>query len=544
MQEGIYVLNKVRSRFSLLLLLSIIVLCSSIGLKTVLSVTPVEAASWPDESQGSSGENVVSVQLLLLAHGYSLSVDGRFGPQTTAAVKAFQSAHGLSADGGVGPQTWPVLIITTSQGSTGATVEALQRQLNANGENVSVDSSFGPLTDQAVRDFQSSRGLGVDGSAGPQTWNALVNRLPPVTTSSWPDIGQGSVGENVYSIQLLLQARGYSLSIDGSFGPQTVAAVKAFQSAHGLGVDGRVGPQTWPVLIITTSQGSSGSAVIALQRQLNTHGQSLAADGDFGPLTATAVRAYQSGHQLTVDGIAGPQTWQSIGGSTPPPPPPPPPSGSTLWGFDTTDVITSSYLSHVTSTRGRPDFIGRYIDAISWSPMGASEAAYIHSQGIPIMVLDSSVTSNDTTYSTGVWMANRVIGKAHNLGIPQGVAIFSDIENTSPVDAAFVEGWYDTITSSGYKAGYYVNPRSGSSQFSSAFCTAIGSNANIASQSILWSDEPSMGWTTKANAPAFAPALPYCNSHAVGNMLAWQYALTGGGLNIDSDEINASVPLW
>lgn len=330
-----------------------------------------------------------------------------------------------------------------------------------------------------------------------------------------------------FSLLLLLSI----IVLCSSIGLKTVLSVTPVEAA------------SWP----DESQGSSGSAVIALQRQLNTHGQSLAADGDFGPLTATAVRAYQSGHQLTVDGIAGPQTWQSMvstGGSTPPPPPPPPPSGSTLWGFDTTDVITSSYLSHVTSTRGRPDFIGRYIDAISWSPMGASEAAYIHSQGIPIMVLDSSVTSNDTTYSTGVWMANRVIGKAHNLGTPQGVAIFSDIENTSPVDAAFVEGWYDTITSSGYKAGYYVNPRSGSSQFSSAFCTAIGSNANIASQSILWSDEPSMGWTTKANAPAFAPALPYCNSHAVGNMLAWQYALTGGGLNIDSDEINASVPLW
>jgi peptidoglycan hydrolase-like protein with peptidoglycan-binding domain len=542
-----YVLHKVRSRFSLILLLSVIVLGASLGLRAASSARTVEAASWPTEKQGSTDENVASIQLLLLAHGYSLSVDGSFGPQTASTVKTFQSDHGLGVDGVVGPQTWSALIITTSQGSTGYAVEALQRQLNANGENVSVDSDFGPLTDQAVRDFQSSRGLSVDGSAGPQTWNALVNRLPPVTTSSWPNLAQGSSGEDVYSIQLLLQARGYSLSIDGDFGPQTAAAVKSFQSAHGLGVDGQVGPQTWPALIITTSQGSSGSAVTALQRQLNTHGQNLATDGDFGPLTTSAVRSYQSSHQLGVDGIAGPQTWQSLvstSGTTSPPPPPPPPSGSTLWGFDTTDVITSSYLSKVTSTRGHPDFIGRYIDAISWSPMGASEASYIHSQGIPIMVLDSSVTSNDTTYSTGVWMANRVISKAHTLGIPAGVAIFSDIENTSPVDAPFIEGWYDTISASGYKPGYYVNPRSGSSQFSSAFCTAIGTNANIANQSILWSDEPSMGWTTKANAPAFAPALPYCNGRAVGNMLAWQYALTGGGFNIDSDEINASVPLW
>jgi peptidoglycan hydrolase-like protein with peptidoglycan-binding domain len=447
----------------------------------------------------------------------------------------------------VGPQTWQALIVSTSQGSTGPAVEALQRQLNANGENVSVDSNFGPLTNQAVRDFQSSRGLGVDGTAGPQTWNALVNNQPPVTSSSWPTESQGSSGENVYSIQLLLQARGYSLSIDGDFGPGTAAAVKAFQSAHSLGVDGVVGPRTWQALIISTSQGSSGSAVTALQRQLNAHGQSVGVDGNFGPLTEAAVRSYQSSNGLGVDGIAGPQTWQSLvstSGSSQVPPPPPPPSGSTLWGFDATDPITSSYLSTLINARGRPDFIGRYIDAISWTPMQASEAAYIHSQGIHIMVLDSSITTNDTTYSTGVWMANRVIAKAQALGIPAGVAIFSDIENTSSVDAAFIEGWYDTISASGYKPGYYANPLAGSSQFSSAFCTAISSNANIASQSILWPDEPSIGWTTKANAPAFAPAIPYCNGRAVGNVLAWQYALPGGGLNIDSDELKSSVPLW
>jgi peptidoglycan hydrolase-like protein with peptidoglycan-binding domain len=370
----------------------------------------------------------------------------------------------------------------------------------------------------------------------------VFSSATPVEAASWPNISQGSTGENVYSIQLLLEARGYTLSVDGNFGSETATAVKAFQSASGLGADGEVGPQTWPVLIITTSEGSSGPAVVALQRQLNAHGQNLATDGDFGSLTTAAVRSYQSGQGLNADGIANPQTWQSLintDGSTPPPP-----SGSTLWGFDTNDVITSSYLNNVINARGRPDFIGRYIDALSWSPMGAAEAAYIHSQGIPIMVLDSSVTSNDTTYSTGVWMANRVIAKAHTLGIPAGVAIFSDIENTSPVDAAFIEGWYDTISASGYKPGYYANPLAGSSQFSGAFCTAISSNANIASQSILWPDEPSIGWTTKANAPAFAPTSPSCNGHAVGNVLAWQYSLTGAGLNIDSDEIKSSVPLW
>jgi len=153
--------------------------------------------------------------------------------------------------------------------------------------------------------------------------------LPAGAASARPTVQSGNTGENVYSVQLLLEAHGYSLSIDGDFGPQTVSAVKSFQSAHSLGVDGIVGSQTWPALIITTQQGSTGSTVEALQRQLNAHGHSLTVDGDFGPATATAVKSFQSSKGIGVDGIAGPQTWQSLvgtsGGVTVPPP-----SGSAL----------------------------------------------------------------------------------------------------------------------------------------------------------------------------------------------------------------------
>ncbi|WP_225446822.1 peptidoglycan-binding protein [Streptacidiphilus sp. PB12-B1b] len=50
-------------------------------------------------------------------------------------------------------------------------------------------------------------------------------------------------------IQCILTYRGYNPGgVDGQFGPNTEAAVKAFQSARGLEVDGQVGPQTWPAL--------------------------------------------------------------------------------------------------------------------------------------------------------------------------------------------------------------------------------------------------------------------------------------------------------
>lgn len=152
---------------------------------------------------------------------------------------------------------------------------------------------------------------------------------PAGAAGTWPTLKQGSKGENVYSVQLMLKSHGYSLTADGDFGPQTASMVKSFQSAHKLSADGVVGAQTWPALIVTTQQGSTGPAVMALQRQLNAHGQNLTVDGDFGPATATAVRSFQNSKKIGVDGVAGPETWNSlVGTASSTPPPPPPPSGS------------------------------------------------------------------------------------------------------------------------------------------------------------------------------------------------------------------------
>jgi peptidoglycan hydrolase-like protein with peptidoglycan-binding domain len=60
-------------------------------------------------------------------------------------------------------------------GSRGPAVEELQRRLNAKGATpqLKVDGNFGPLTNAAVRAFQRSRGLVIDGVVGPNTWAAL-----------------------------------------------------------------------------------------------------------------------------------------------------------------------------------------------------------------------------------------------------------------------------------------------------------------------------------------------------------------------------------
>ncbi|MFG3166138.1 N-acetylmuramoyl-L-alanine amidase [Streptomyces sp. NPDC048200] len=129
---------------------------------------------------GSSGAQVSAAQSLLNAQGFSVgTVDGSFGSKTTAAVTSFQQARGLGADGVVGARTWTALLSAGTvpalrQGSTGADVQRLQRSLTAAlGRTVSADGDFGSGTEQAVRDYQSSRSLSVDGQVGPATWGAL-----------------------------------------------------------------------------------------------------------------------------------------------------------------------------------------------------------------------------------------------------------------------------------------------------------------------------------------------------------------------------------
>lgn len=130
--------------------------------------------------------------------------------------------------------------------------------------------------------------------------------------ANWPVQQVGSTGENVRSVQYLLNANGAAISVDGDFGPITQSAVQQFQSANGLQPDGIVGNQTWPVLIVQVQLGSTGPAVEAVQSQIDSRVDILAMDGDFGPRTDAAVRNFQAPVGLQVDGIVGPNTWNAL----------------------------------------------------------------------------------------------------------------------------------------------------------------------------------------------------------------------------------------
>lgn len=62
---------------------------------------------------------------------------------------------------------------------------------------------------------------------------------------------KGSTGADVEYLQSLLKAEGYDIGttgVDGKFGAETLSAVRAYQSDHNLTPDGIVGPMTWAEL--------------------------------------------------------------------------------------------------------------------------------------------------------------------------------------------------------------------------------------------------------------------------------------------------------
>jgi peptidoglycan hydrolase-like protein with peptidoglycan-binding domain len=143
------------------------------------------------------------------------------------------------------------------------------------------------------------------------------------TLSPFPLVRKGDRDHPVKTLQYLLSARGHTVGVDGIFGPNTDAAVRAFQQQRGLAVDGIVGPNTWSALIVTVRRGSQGDAVRGVQEEFQFRnlsgnpGSGLTVDGIFGPKTDAAVRGFQNAlHQdipsVTVDGIVGPVTWRAL----------------------------------------------------------------------------------------------------------------------------------------------------------------------------------------------------------------------------------------
>ena len=104
--------------------------------------------------------------------------------------------------------------------------------------------------DTAVRAFQQSRGLGVDGLVGDETWGSLdAARWRLGARTLYHSVPDALVGEDVRALQERLLEMGYDTGrADSIYGQQTAHSVAQFQREVGLTPDGSCGPQTMKAL--------------------------------------------------------------------------------------------------------------------------------------------------------------------------------------------------------------------------------------------------------------------------------------------------------
>ncbi|MFD9502831.1 peptidoglycan-binding protein [Streptomyces sp. NPDC060035] len=171
--------------------------------------------------QGQVSGCVAELQTLLNLGGASLTVDGDFGPATTAAVQAYQTSRGLTSDGLVGPATKAALYyedpavaidlrslrcpVDLEPNENDGCVTELQKKLNATGASLTVDHILGSGTTNAVRTYQTSVGLPANGVVNPATKAKLYgDPLPqqPADLGSGRyaavvDFGEEATGQNI-----------------------------------------------------------------------------------------------------------------------------------------------------------------------------------------------------------------------------------------------------------------------------------------------------------------------------------------------------------
>ncbi len=175
-------------------------------------------AGWTQHQRIHQYENGVDVRY----GGYTINIDRNFldvgaGSVAVADPKPchVQMTHATYAK--IGP------------GSRGGPVPALQCLLNQRGFPTRITGYFDSSTEKALQAFRKSKGWSKKSTTTRPTWTALLSAgyKPRI-------LKQGSVGESVWRLQRALVAGGFKLTINGVYGPETVAAVKSFRKIHKL----------------------------------------------------------------------------------------------------------------------------------------------------------------------------------------------------------------------------------------------------------------------------------------------------------------------
>lgn len=212
-------------------------------------------------------------------------------------------------------------------GSTGSDVEELQKMLSKLGYySGNISGHAGEKTVEAIRAFQESQGLKTDGIAGTATMNKLRSILDP-SYKAPSSSSSSSSGSDVEKAQTMLKAMGlYSGEITGNIGSKTKAAIKAFQSKHGLEESGVPDAKTLSKLqSVYSGDGDSKEESAEQQESVGTEDVKKAQTmlkaldlyygeitGNVGTKTKAAVKKFQSKYGLTANGIPDAATLAKI----------------------------------------------------------------------------------------------------------------------------------------------------------------------------------------------------------------------------------------
>ncbi len=152
------------------------------------------------------------------------STSTTFPTETTAATTTLPSTTTSSSS-----------TTTTTSPYGGATLltQIIQQELRILGYfNGEPDGILGPVTEEALKEFQTDAGITVDGEYGPETYEALADALEAdeefITT----------VQEDLMELKL------YPGPADGDYGDGTVKGIESLQEQCEMEIDGRFTPQT------------------------------------------------------------------------------------------------------------------------------------------------------------------------------------------------------------------------------------------------------------------------------------------------------------
>ena len=231
---------------------------------------------------------------------------------------------------------------------TGTDVKVFQRLYNTllelmdppqgpMGSRIPISGIFDRSSRQAAFNIQSYFGIAVDGIVGPKTYQVMGqdNFAYGGPAFGSRSLALGTSGADVKVLQNRLNCMRYASLIDqpanGSFGSSTGSAVMAFQGDNivyrhwEMAFNGAVGPNTFDILWITAitggrnlREGVNGFDTVGLQIILQNLGfYRERINGYFGSATREAVRDFQSVFGISVDGVAGPDTFYALGRSNP-----------------------------------------------------------------------------------------------------------------------------------------------------------------------------------------------------------------------------------